>query len=124
MTSVAIWHEGLEDWSKPYSKHSWIMDSAVSLRANYVQAIMTDRVHETPIFEVASRLTLYRIFDRYAPSSWDLVSTQQKVNALDKNFEHHCPQKFVLQGLASYHDNLKEDRSWQFSCRRVEWLSS
>ena len=119
-----MWHEGLEDWSESYSRHTWIMDSLISLRASQVQAIFMDHVDQAPTYELASRLTLYRIFDKLSPSSWDLVSITHNVNAWDEEFEHHCPRYFVLQGLKSYHDNYREDRAWKFSCRRVNWLSS
>ena len=124
LTSISVWHEGLREWNQPYSQHMWIMDSLISLRTKHVHGIIADQVDTTPIFELASRLTLYRIFHRLAPSSWDLVSTHHNVNAWDEDFEHHCPHQYVLQGLSSYHDNQKEDRAWKFSCRRVNWLSS
>jgi len=99
------------------------MDSLISLRAKYVHAILMDFVDTVPVYELATRLTLYRIYDKRAPSSWDLVATTLNVNAWDEEFEHHCPYRFVMQGMESYHDNHREDRAWKFSCRRVEWLS-
>ena len=114
--------DGLEEWDKPYANHIWMMDS-LGIQANNVNAIMTDRVGETNIFDVATRLSLYRLFEkRPLPSKWDAVMTKNYVNAFQEEFEHHCPPKYALQGMYSYHDNDKEDRRWKYSCRRVDWL--
>lgn len=114
--------EGLEDWDVPYMHHMWMMDSLIGLRANEVNAIMTDRVGKTPVYDVATRLTLYRIFDKRLLPQWDSVPTHEYINAKEEEFEHHCPPKFALQGFASEHHNWVGDRRWKFVCRRVDWL--
>ena len=115
--------DGLEEWDVPYANHMWMMDSLIGLRANNVNAIMTDRVGRTKVYDVATRLSLYRLFEKKPlPSKWDAVLTQNYVNIFQEEFEHHCPPKYVLQGLYSYHDNGEEDRRWKYACRRVDWL--
>ena len=114
---------GLAEWDKPYMNHIWMMHSLIGLRATRVNAVMTDRVDQTDVYDVATRLTLYRLFDKKPlPSKWDTIETKGYVNALGEEFEHHCPPNYALQGFYSYHDNSAEDRLWKYVCRRVDWL--
>jgi hypothetical protein len=118
-------NNGLKDWNVPYERHMWMMHSLISLRAINVNAIMTDRVQRTKVYDVATQLLLYRAFnvgEKWKHNGFDAVVSHEYVNAMDEEFEYHCPSKFVLQGYESYHDNGHEDRRWKYSCRRVDWI--
>lgn len=115
-------HDGLEEWDQEYNKHLWIMHSIISQVGVDVNAIMADSIDKKPLYEVATQLSLYRIYEKVS-GSWNSVSSQTWVNELGKRFEHHCPPGWIIQGLTTLDDFSEGDELWKFTCGNVDWVT-
>lgn len=121
-------HDGLEEWDEDFEKCMWMMHSALGQSdsgLSQVNALFGNRVNKGGLFNVAWRLTLYKIFSLdTVPSFFDAIVPIDYVNGWDERFEDHCPKGAVLQGFQSYHSNDREDRRWKTSCRFVDWIGN
>lgn len=97
------------------------MHTLVAHKGPNVQAILRDFASEGNFFDVATMLTLYKIFDKL---NWvnARVPTNEWVNGLDEKFEHRCPVGWILSRIFSHHNNYAEDRVWQFTCQKKDWI--
>jgi len=117
-------HNGLQQWDDPYNDHLWIMHSIISQIGSNVNALMTDGVDTKPIYEVATLLSLYRIYQKLISddNNLDAVSSNNFVNQWNKRFEHQCPRGWILSHLKSKYDSSKGDERWEMGCRIVNWV--
>ncbi|KAG9329598.1 hypothetical protein JZ751_003510 [Albula glossodonta] len=66
--------------------------------------------HEDRLYGFSCKKT----FDSLAQCFWT-----NYVNCFDERFTFYCPPNHVISGMASYHDNGREDRRWKYYCCRV-----
>ena len=114
-------HEGLAEWDEPYNDHLWIMHSIISQVGIYVNALMVDRIDTKPVYEVATQLSLYRIYELVG-GNWTSVSSENWTNQLNERFEHHCPPRWIISGVHSNYNDVNGDEQWKFGCRLVDWI--
>lgn len=118
--------DGLEDWDKNFERHMWQMHSVIGqsrsgFGTKVVNALFGNRVNKGSLYDVALRITLYRIYKKRG-LPYDVVIPIDYVNDWDKKFEYHCPKGAILQGFQSYHSNYREDRRWKAQCRFVDFI--